>query len=75
MFLFYIFSVFRTLENIISVFQASFTALEIANCHVIWIKTSIMSCSIEYSQYFDEFPYWLAYLLLLVAASFSLVIL
>ena len=28
-----------------------------------------MLSSIEYSQYFDEFPYWL----LLVAASFSLV--
>ena len=34
--------IFHSLENIISVFQASFTALEIANCHMIYLSTNYL---------------------------------
>ena len=33
---------FHSLENIISVFQGSFTAFETANCHVIYISTNYL---------------------------------
>ena len=69
---FYFTRFFHSLGNIISVLQASFTAFEIANCHVIYLSTnylfinlnkcrkqSMMFSSIEFSQYFDEFSYWL----------------
>ena len=38
---FYIFF-FIFLENIISVFQASFTAFEVAKCHVIYLSTNYL---------------------------------
>ena len=33
---------FHFLENIISVFQASFTAFEVAKCHVIYLSTNYL---------------------------------
>ena len=34
---------FHSLENLISVFQASFTAFEITNCHVIYLSTNYLA--------------------------------